>query len=28
MLYDEYLEAPGKAKAHSLLHTTYTPRPM
>ena len=26
MLYDEYLEAPGKAKAHSLLHTTYTPR--
>ena len=28
MLYDEYLEAPGKAKAHSLLHTTYTPRPV
>ena len=26
MLYDEYLEAPGKAKAHSLLHTSYTPR--
>lgn len=26
MLYDEYLEKPGKAKAHSLLHTTYTPR--
>lgn len=26
MLYDEYFEAPGKAKAHRLLHTTYTPR--
>lgn len=26
MLYDEYFEAPGKAKAHSLLHTHYTPR--
>ena len=26
MLYDEYLEKPGKAKAHSLLHTSYTPR--
>ncbi|MCQ2771025.1 MAG: [FeFe] hydrogenase, group A [Clostridia bacterium] len=25
-LYDDYLEAPGKAKAHSLLHTTYTAR--
>ncbi len=26
MLYDEYFEAPGKEKAHHLLHTTYTPR--
>ena len=26
MLYDEYLGKPGKAKAHSLLHTTYTDR--
>ena len=26
MLYDEFLEKPGKAKAHSLLHTHYTPR--
>ena len=26
MLYDEYFEAPSKAKAHSLLHTHYTPR--
>ena len=26
MLYDEFLEKPGKAKAHSLLHTTYTSR--
>lgn len=26
MLYDEYFEAPGKAKAHALLHTHYTPR--
>ena len=25
-LYDEFLEKPGKAKAHSLLHTTYTAR--
>jgi hypothetical protein len=28
MLYDEFLEKPGKAKAHSLLHTTYTARGM
>ena len=27
-LYDEFLEKPGKAKAHSLLHTTYTARGM
>ena len=26
MLYDEFLVKPGKGKAHSLLHTTYTPR--
>ena len=26
MLYDEYFENPGKAKAHSLLHTTYQSR--
>ena len=26
LLYDEYFEHPGKAKAHALLHTTYTPR--
>jgi NADH-quinone oxidoreductase subunit G/NADP-reducing hydrogenase subunit HndD len=26
MLYDEYLVGPGKGKAHSLLHTSYTPR--
>lgn len=26
MLYDEYFENPGKAKAHRLLHTTYTDR--
>ncbi len=26
MLYDEYFENPGKAKAHSLLHTTYVSR--
>jgi NADH-quinone oxidoreductase subunit G/NADP-reducing hydrogenase subunit HndD len=25
-LYDEYFENPGKAKAHALLHTTYTVR--
>ena len=25
-LYDEYFEAPGKAKAHALLHTTYQSR--
>jgi len=27
-LYDEFLEKHGKAKAHSLLHTTYTARGM
>ena len=26
MLYDEYFEAPGKHKAHELLHTTYVKR--
>lgn len=26
MLYDEYFEAPGKEKAHKLLHTTYVKR--
>ena len=26
MLYDEFLHEPGKGKAHSLLHTTYTAR--
>ena len=26
MLYDEYFEAPGKEKAHKLLHTTYVER--
>ncbi len=26
MLYDEYFEAPGKEKAHHLLHTTYVKR--
>ena len=26
MLYDEYFEAPGKEKAHKLLHTTYVQR--
>ncbi len=26
LLYDEYFEAPGKAKAHELLHTTYVER--
>lgn len=26
MLYDEYFEAPGKEKAHKLLHTTYIKR--
>ncbi len=26
MLYDDYFEAPGKEKAHHLLHTTYTKR--
>ncbi len=26
LLYDEYFEAPGKEKAHKLLHTTYVER--
>ena len=26
MLYNEFFDKPGKAKAHNLLHTTYTPR--
>ena len=26
MLYDDYFEAPGKEKAHKLLHTTYVER--
>ena len=26
MLYDEFLEKPGKGKAHAFLHTHYTPR--
>ena len=26
LLYDEYFEAPGKEKAHHLLHTTYVKR--
>ena len=26
MLYDEYFDAPGKARAHKLLHTTYVKR--
>ena len=26
MLYDDYFEAPGKEKAHKLLHTTYIKR--
>jgi hypothetical protein len=26
LLYDEYFEAPGKEKAHKLLHTTYVKR--
>ena len=25
-IYDEYLDAPGKARAHMLLHTTYVKR--
>ena len=27
LLYDEYFDAPGKARAHKLLHTTYVERP-
>ena len=26
MLYDEFLEKPGRGKAHAFLHTSYTPR--
>ncbi|MGN1134353.1 MAG: [Fe-Fe] hydrogenase large subunit C-terminal domain-containing protein, partial [Oscillospiraceae bacterium] len=26
MLYDEYFDAPGKSRAHKLLHTTYVKR--
>ncbi len=28
LLYGEYLEKPGSHKAHELLHTTYTARPL
>ena len=27
-LYDEYFEKPNSHKAHELLHTTYTKRPL